>query len=73
MESMNEAKPDVLVMGDIVEVTIGGQRRTAEVMLRSDDGLVLLDLFDGDRPVLAPLDQLVDVVVFHPESELAAA
>ena len=39
--------------GDIVEFTVNGQRRTAEVMLVTTDDVVLLDLFDGDRPAWA--------------------
>ena len=57
--------------GDIVELTVRGERRTAEVMLVSMDdatsGTVLLDLFDGDRPAWARLSSLEDVVVFRPD------
>jgi hypothetical protein len=55
------------VAGDIIEFTKRDERVTAEVMLLTDDGLVLLDLFDGDRPAHARVDQLVDVAVFHPD------
>jgi hypothetical protein len=57
--------------GDIVELTVRGERRTAEVMLVSMDdatsGTVLLDLFDGDRPAWARLSSLQDVVVYRPD------
>ena len=36
--------------GDVIEFTLRGERRTAEAMLVTDDGVVLFDLFDGDRP-----------------------
>ena len=44
-------------------------------MLVTDDGVALLDLFDGDRPVMARLSELVDVTIFQPEAGdvLAAA
>ena len=50
--------------GDVIEFTLRGERRTAEAMLITDDGLVLLDLFDGDRPAWAHLSNLDEVVVF---------
>ena len=53
--------------GDVIELTLRGERRTAEAMLLTDDDLVLLDLFDGDRPAWAPLSVLKDVVVFRPD------
>jgi hypothetical protein len=52
--------------GDVIEFTLHGERRTAEAMLVTDDGVVLLDLFDGDRPAWANLAGLDDVVVFEP-------
>lgn len=60
--------------GDVIEFTHRGERRTAEVMLVTEDGLVLLDLFDGDRPAAARLSALADVAVFSADpSELVAA
>lgn len=63
--------------GDIVEFTLRGERRTAEVMLLTDDGAagptVLLDLFDGDRPAWARVSSLEDLTVFQPHDVLAAA
>jgi hypothetical protein len=53
-------------MGDVIEFTLRGERMTAEAMLVTDDDVVLLDLFDGDRPAWAPLARLDDVVVFEP-------
>ena len=59
--------------GDVIEFTHRGERLTAEVMLRSDDQL-LLDLFDGDRPAFAQLSALTDVAVFRPDvADLVAA
>jgi hypothetical protein len=52
--------------GDVIEFTLRGERRTAEVMIVSDDQ-ALLDLYDGDRPVCANLSMLVDVAVFRPD------
>ena len=57
-----------VVEGDVIEFTLRGERRTAEAMLITDDGLVLLDLFDGDRPAWARLSILDEVVVFRPET-----
>lgn len=54
--------------GDVLEFTLHGERRTAEAMLITDDGLALLDLFDGDRPAWARLAGLVDPTVFRPDS-----
>ena len=54
--------------GDVIEFTHRGERRTAEVMLVSEDDELLLDLFDGDRPVFARAGSLVDVAVYRPES-----
>lgn len=53
--------------GDIIECTVQGERRTAEVMLVAD-GVVLLDLYDGDRPAWAFLSRLEDVAVFRPDA-----
>jgi hypothetical protein len=53
--------------GDVIEFTLHGERRTAEAMLITDDDLVLLDLFDGDRPAWARLSILDDVAVFRPD------
>ena len=60
--------------GDVIEFTHRGERRTAEVMIVSDEDQVLLDLFDGDRPAFARLSALVDVAVFRVDAtELIAA
>ena len=59
--------------GDVVELTLRGERRTAEAMLMTADDVVLLDLFDGDRPAWAHLAQLEDVVVFRPDVGVDAA
>jgi len=53
--------------GDVIEFTLRGERRTAEAMLVTDDGFVLLDLFDGDRPAFARLAMLDEVSVFRPD------
>ena len=44
-------------------------------MLVTDDDVGLLDLFDGDRPVMARLSELADVTIFRPDAAdvLAAA
>jgi hypothetical protein len=63
---MDENTQDVQV-GDIVEFTVKGERRTAEVMLVTIDDVVLLDLFDGDRPAWARRSTLEDVAVYRPE------
>ena len=54
--------------GDVIEFTLHGERRTAEAMLVTDDGLVLLDLFDGDRPAFARLSILEDVAVYRADA-----
>ena len=53
--------------GDVIEFTFRGERCTAEVMLVTEDGFVLLDLFDGDRPAFAVLAVLDEVTVFRPD------
>lgn len=59
--------------GDVIEFTLRGERRTAEVMLVSED-VALLDLFDGDRPAWARLWHLEDVAVYRPDLvEVSAA
>jgi hypothetical protein len=55
--------------GDVIELTLRGERRTAEVMLLTDDGVVLLDLFDGDRPAWAKTSSLEDVIVYTPDPD----
>jgi hypothetical protein len=61
--------------GDVIEFTLRGERLTAEAMLVTDDDVALLDLFDGDRPVMARLSELDDVTIFRPDAAdiLAAA
>ncbi len=54
--------------GDVIEFTLHGERRTAEAMLVTDDGLVLLDLFDGDRPAFARLSILEEVAVYSADA-----
>ena len=56
-----------LHVGDIVEFTVKGERRTAEVMLVTIDDVVLLDLFDGERPAWARRTTLEDVAVYRPD------
>jgi phosphopantothenate synthetase len=63
---MNEQHEDFQT-GDIVEFTLNGERRTAEVMLVTTDDVVLLDLFDGDRPAWARRATLEDVAIFRPD------
>lgn len=55
--------------GDVIEFSLRGVRRTAEVMMVTDDGLVLLDLFDGDRPAFARVSILEDVAVFRVDAD----
>jgi hypothetical protein len=57
--------------GDVIEFTLHGERRTAEAMLVTDDGVVLLDLFDGDRPAWARVSLLEDVTVYRPDADEA--
>jgi hypothetical protein len=64
---VNENSAQDMHEGDIVELTLKGERRTAEVMLLTIDDVVLLDLFDGERPAWARLDTLRDVEIFRPE------
>ena len=62
---------DTVRQGDVIEFTLRGERRTAEAMLVTDDGVVLLDLFDGDRPAWARVASLEDVTVFRPDADEA--
>ena len=60
--------------GDVIEVTVDGEVRTAEVMLVTDDGIALLDLFDGDRPAFVDVAHLATAAVYRPEpADLVAA
>jgi hypothetical protein len=69
--SMNTS-PD-LRAGDVIEFTHRGERRTAEVMIVSDDDQLLLDLFDGDRPAFARAGSLADVAIYRPDAETLVA
>jgi hypothetical protein len=53
--------------GDVIEFTLRGERRTAEVMIVSDEDQLLLDLFDGDRPVFARQGALAELAVYRPD------
>ena len=53
--------------GEVIEFTLRGERRTAEVMLATRTGVVLLDLFDGERMAWAQLATLEDLAVFRPD------
>jgi hypothetical protein len=59
--------------GDVIEFTHRGERRTAEVMIVSDDDQLLLDLFDGDRPAFARVGSLTDVAIYRPDAESLVA
>ena len=59
--------------GDVIEITVRGERRTAEVMIVSEDDQLLLDLFDGDRPVFARASTLTDVAIYRPDAALLVA
>ncbi len=63
---MDEHSQDIEV-GDIIEFTVQGTRRTGEVMLVTTDDVVLLDLFDGDRPAWARRATLEDVAIYRPD------
>jgi hypothetical protein len=54
--------------GDVIEFSLRGERRTAEVMIVSDDDQLLLDLFDGDRPVFARQQALAALAVYRPDA-----
>lgn len=55
--------------GDVIEFDLRGERLTAEAMLLTEDDLILLDLFDGDRPAWARLSLLEGVTVYRPEAD----
>ncbi len=63
---MDEHSQDIEV-GDVIEFTVQGTRRTGEVMLVTTDDVVLLDLFDGDRPAWARRATLEDVAIYRPD------
>ena len=65
--TMNAIEHPSLRAGDVIEFTLRGERRTAEVMIVSDDDQLLLDLFDGDRPVFARQGALTDLAVYRPD------
>ena len=65
---MNTTTAQDIREGDIIEFSLKGDRRTAEIMLVTMDDVILLDLFDGDRPAWARRDTLQEVEVYRPES-----
>jgi hypothetical protein len=65
--SMNGTEHPSLREGDVIEFTLRGERRTAEVMIVTDDDQLLLDLFDGDRPVFARQGALAELAVYRPD------
>ena len=69
---MNESL-DTMREGDVVEFTHRGERRTAEVMLVTIDDVVLLDLFDGERPAWARVGTLQELAIFRPDAVEALA
>jgi hypothetical protein len=42
-------------------------------MIVSEDEQLLLDLFDGDRPVFARASMLTDVAVYRPDADFLVA
>jgi hypothetical protein len=66
--SMDSTEHQTLREGDVIEFTLRGERRTAEVMIVSDDEQLLLDLFDGDRPVFARQGALAELAVYRPDA-----
>jgi bifunctional DNA-binding transcriptional regulator/antitoxin component of YhaV-PrlF toxin-antitoxin module len=73
MNSSTDHNDFGLRAGDVIEITVRGERRTAEVMIVSEDDQLLLDLFDGDRPVFARASTLTDVAVYRPDAGLLVA
>jgi hypothetical protein len=65
---MNATEHPSLREGDVIEFTLRGERRTAEVMIVSEDDQLLLDLFDGDRPVFARVGALAELAVYRPDA-----
>ena len=72
MEHSTDTTATTVREGDVIEFTHRGERRTAEVMIISDDQ-ALLDLFDGDRPAFAQLSMLSDVAVYRPDAAFVVA
>jgi hypothetical protein len=70
-DSVMKETDQAVNQGDVIEFTLHGERRTAEAMLVTDDGIVLLDLFDGDRPAWARVSLLADVTVYRPDTDEA--
>ena len=66
MKTSDERGQRSVRAGDVVEFTLRGERRTAEAMLVTDDDVVLLDLFDGDRPAWAHVAHLDALAVYRP-------
>lgn len=54
--------------GDVIEVAINGIFETALVLLASDD-MVILDLCDGEVPLVFELKDLQSLRVFHDFAE----
>lgn len=59
--------PSSLKTGDVIEVDIDGIVETAMVLLASED-MVILDLCDGEVPLVFELKDLHAVRVYKPSS-----
>ena len=69
---MNTVK-EIVETGDVVELELEGQLATALVLLASDDTLIL-DLCDGEMPLVARLHEISGLRRFAPDaSDLLAA
>jgi len=64
---------EIVETGDVVEFELEGELTTALVLLASDDALIL-DLCDGEMPLVARLDEITGLRRFSPDdSDLLAA
>ena len=69
---MNTAVKETIETGDVVEFELDGELTTALVLLASDDSLIL-DLCDGELPLVARLHEVEGLRRFSPDADLLAA
>lgn len=59
---------DKILTGDVVELDLDGELTTALVLLAGDESLIL-DLCNGETPIVARFDELSGLRRFSPDVE----
>ena len=70
---MNTLLNEKIEAGDVVEFMLNGELASALVLLAADESLIL-DLCDGETPIVAKLDEISGLRRFSPDvADLIAA